>query len=552
MAYQALYRVYRSQTFRDVIGQHAVTQTLKNAIIHQQISHAYLFSGPRGTGKTSCAKIFAKAVNCLHPHEGEPCNECEICTAINEGRLNDVIEIDAASNNGVEEIREIRDKVNYAPTEAKYKVYIIDEVHMLSKGAFNALLKTLEEPPSNVIFILATTEPHKIPATIVSRTQRFDFKRIRDIDIIHHMENILNDLQLTSDEGALSVIARASEGGMRDALSILDQVIAFSDGSHLTIEDAMDVTGSLTYEMMTRYLQACLNHDSTLALSELESILAAGKESHRFIEDMLMYCRDLLIYQQVPAMIEKDYVDESFIALADEVTSQALYRVIDLLTQTQHDMKLSLRTDVYLEVLTMKLAQEDESQSVEVEQLEQEVAKLKAQVAKLQQTGITASKQTNTVVEKTKPAVTFKVNAEQVKMMMQSAKREYLDELQEAWDEITNQLTNQQNGLVNAAHPVAACKEGFVLSFDYAVLAQRAREDEVLLGSLQQAAERILQRPVHIEYIAEDEWQQMRKDFIQQMRHKKEKQETKEEQPDLIVDQAKSLFGQQIVEVVDD
>ena len=228
MAYQALYRVWRSQRFDDVVGQKAITQTLKNAIVQKKTSHAYLFTGPRGTGKTSAAKIFAKAINCKHSQDGEPCNVCETCVAITEGRLNDVIEIDAASNNGVEEIRDIRDKAKYAPTQAEYKVYIIDEVHMLSTGAFNALLKTLEEPPQNVIFILATTEPHKIPLTIISRTQRFDFKRISTQDIVDHMAHIMQEMALDYEEQALYVIGRAAEGGMRDALSILDQTISFS------------------------------------------------------------------------------------------------------------------------------------------------------------------------------------------------------------------------------------------------------------------------------------------------------------------------------------
>lgn len=222
MSYQALYRVWRPQTFEDLVGQDMITKTLKNALATKQTTHAYLFAGPRGTGKTSCAKLFAKALNCPNQVNGDPCNECEICKAITAGRLNDVIEIDAASNNGVEEIRDIRDKVKYAPTQADYKVYIIDEVHMLSTSAFNALLKTLEEPPANVVFILATTDPHKIPATIISRTQRFDFKRITSGAILERMEYILKQKQFEYDEQALNVIARAAEGGcaMRSAFWI--------------------------------------------------------------------------------------------------------------------------------------------------------------------------------------------------------------------------------------------------------------------------------------------------------------------------------------------
>ena len=236
--YQALYRKWRPQTFADVIGQQHVTDTLRAQLQSGRLSHAYLFTGTRGTGKTTCAKILARAVNCEHPVNGDPCNECEICKAITAGRLNDVIEIDAASNNGVEEIRDIRDKVKYAPTQADYKVYIIDEVHMLSTSAFNALLKTLEEPPANVVFILATTDPHKIPATIISRTQRFDFKRITSGAILERMEYILKQKQFEYDEKALNVIARAAEGGMRDALSILDQVLSFGDNK-VTLDNAL-------------------------------------------------------------------------------------------------------------------------------------------------------------------------------------------------------------------------------------------------------------------------------------------------------------------------
>ena len=272
MSYQALYRVWRPQRFDEIVGQQVVTQTLKNAIITKQISHAYLFAGPRGTGKTSAAKIFAKAINCHHRQDGEPCNECEICQAITNGQLGDVIEIDAASNNGVEEIRDIRDKAKYAPTQADYKVYIIDEVHMLSTGAFNALLKTLEEPPANVIFILATTEPHKIPLTIISRVQRFDFRRISAQDAFERMQYILDQKHVEYENDALWVIANAAEGGMRDALSILDQVLSFSD-NQVRLDDALLVTGSVTKQLLKKYFDETTSHQSAAALHTMKEIL---------------------------------------------------------------------------------------------------------------------------------------------------------------------------------------------------------------------------------------------------------------------------------------
>ena len=270
--YQALYRKYRSQTFDEMVGQSVISTTLKQAVESKKISHAYLFSGPRGTGKTSAAKIFAKAMNCPNQVNGEPCNNCDICHDITNGSLEDVIEIDAASNNGVDEIREIRDKSTYAPSRANYKVYIIDEVHMLSTGAFNALLKTLEEPTENVVFILATTELHKIPATILSRVQRFEFKSIKQKDIKAHLMHILTLENIPFEEEALGLIARRAEGGMRDALSILDQALSLSPDDQITLSIAEEITGSISILALDDYVANIINQEAQAALSNLETI----------------------------------------------------------------------------------------------------------------------------------------------------------------------------------------------------------------------------------------------------------------------------------------
>ncbi|CAM5536257.1 DNA polymerase III subunit gamma/tau [Bacillus safensis FO-36b] [Bacillus safensis subsp. safensis] len=296
MSYQALYRVFRPQVFEDVVGQEHITKTLQNALPQKKFSHAYLFSGPRGTGKTSAAKIFAKAVNCEKSPVSEPCNACDACKGITNGSISDVIEIDAASNNGVDEIRDIRDKVKFAPSAVTYKVYIIDEVHMLSI-VINALLKTLEEPPAHCIFILATTEPHKIPLTIISRCQRFDFKRITTKDIVGRMEKIVDAEGLNVQEGSLEIIASAADGGMRDALSLLDQAISFS-GEQLTIDDAPLIAGAVSQHFISQLAEAIFDQNIATALDTLNELLQQGKDAAKLIEDMIFYFRDMLLYRR--------------------------------------------------------------------------------------------------------------------------------------------------------------------------------------------------------------------------------------------------------------
>ena len=336
MAYMALYRKWRPNDFDEVKGQDVIVQTLRNQIIYNRIGHAYLFCGTRGTGKTSIAKLFAKTVNCQNPVDGNPCNECPSCCSINEQRSMDVIEIDAASNNGVDHIREIREQVQYAPIEGRYKVYIIDEVHMLSQGAFNALLKTLEEPPSYVIFILATTEKHKIPVTILSRCQKYDFKRISLDTITNHLADLMAKEGISAEEKALRYIARAADGSMRDALSLLDQCIAFYLNQTLTYENVLEVLGTVDTSVFSNLLRHILHQDTGAVLDVIDQIIIEGRELSQFLADFLWYLRNLLILKDQQGMEDSlDLSSEAIAVLKEEsamIDSNTLLRFIRILS----------------------------------------------------------------------------------------------------------------------------------------------------------------------------------------------------------------------------
>lgn len=586
MAYQALYRVWRSQRFDDVVGQKAITQTLKNAIVQKKTSHAYLFTGPRGTGKTSAAKIFAKAINCKHSQDGEPCNVCETCVAITEGRLNDVIEIDAASNNGVEEIRDIRDKAKYAPTQAEYKVYIIDEVHMLSTGAFNALLKTLEEPPQNVIFILATTEPHKIPLTIISRTQRFDFKRISTQDIVDHMAHIMQEMALDYEEQALYVIGRAAEGGMRDALSILDQTISFSD-EKVTLEDAMQVTGSLTYEMMDHYIQCCVAGDVERALEGLESILGEGKEARRFLEDLLLYCRDLLMYQQAPKLLAEKAgtLTEAFKELATQTPAEKIYQLIQILSDTQNEIRFTNNANIYLEVATVKLAKtvqpnkhntpetanQDGSAegNPELADLQNQIGQLEKELAELKKHGV-AAKEADAPRQQARPQApksSFRVPTERVYQVLNEATRTHLMNVKNVWEDLLQTLSVTQRAMLKASEPVAASPKGIVVAFDYEIVCARATDDEEMQLAFNNNLSRLMDYTPEMVCITRESWPKLRQSFINQnqgsLNHSEPENEmarladeppvtNEHSQENPVVDEAIAMFGEELVEVLDD
>ena len=359
MSYTALYRKFRPQEFEDVKGQDHIVTTLKNQIKADRIGHAYLFCGTRGTGKTTVAKIFAKAVNCEHPVDGSPCGECAICKAIADGSSMNVIEIDAASNNGVDNIRQIREEVTYRPTEGRFKVYIIDEVHMLSAGAFNALLKTLEEPPSYVIFILATTEAHKIPITILSRCQRYDFHRISIDTIANRLMDLMIEEKVDVEERAIRYVAKAGDGSMRDALSLLDQCIAFHLGETLTYENVLEVLGAVDTEIFSRLLRQIINKDITGAIGTLDALVDEGREMGQMVNDFTWYLRNLLLMQSSDDMEEVlDMSKENIAALKEEaqlVKPEVLMRYIRIFSELGNQVKYATQKRILIEIAIIKL-----------------------------------------------------------------------------------------------------------------------------------------------------------------------------------------------------
>ena len=588
MAYQALYRKWRPRTFDSVIGQESITDTLKNAIKRGKVSHAFLFAGPRGTGKTSCAKIFAKALNCTNLQDGEPCNECANCIAADKGSMPDIMEIDAASNNGVDEIREIRDKVKYAPTEGKYKVYIIDEVHMLSMGAFNALLKTLEEPPEHVVFILATTELQKVPATIISRTQRYNFKRISKDDLEKRMKYILDQENIKYEDKALAVIAQVADGGMRDALSILDQLLSYEKES-VNYQDALEITGFAAKENIEKILLALLEQNPESALKLAQTELAQGASSKNILDELIEMATKSLMLIKAGDDNQSTFLSEDFVQKIKDIPTNIFYRLITLANKALNDLRYTNQQQIPLEVFLVEAGSKQEEQvasstaapvqaapakvntnmQAELAALKKQVVDLTQQISKLSNKPMLAKDQVfhlDTAVPKTSPKITKKTivkevkksprkikkttaeNRKQVYHVLENATKEDLTAIKNVWPDLQSVLEVSEKALLDVLEPVAASPDQVVMKCKYTLWFENASDGD-LLDMLTDLIEKFAKHSYGIVLVPDNDWLAVRKEFVESHKEeliakKKQQIENKESKENSeIVNRAKDLFG---------
>ena len=522
MAYKSLYRTYRPQTFKDVAGQEAIITTLKHAIDEKKIAHAYLFCGPRGTGKTTVAKLLAKAVNCTG--DPKPCGECENCKQIENGTHPDVIEIDAASNNGVEEVRSLIDKVKYAPTQGQYKVYIIDEVHMMSPGAFNALLKTLEEPPAHVIFILATTEPHKILPTIISRCQRFDFTRLTDQEMVQRMQYVLKEEGKTYDDGSLELIARLANGGMRDALSILEQCLAYND-DHLSINDIHTIYGIVSMDDKTNLLKVLLSKNMSESLKILDKMDKSGIDIKRLTFDLIDILKDIVVYRNtkdtsiMSVMTQKDLEN-----IVPYISSDECFNFIDILMDASEKYIRATDPHIYFELALLRLCNQEHaaSQKIEYTPIKEEPVK-PVEVKKVEQPVPQFNYEKKEEPETYASDDNIEVDQSDILNILVQADRKILNEVQEKWPVIRRYMANMNTAkaasMLSQGRPVAASRDGLIIEFELMpdVNAANYYKNYKQLSSL---IKDVLGHEYKFIGMQHDAWLEMRQHYIQLARSK--------------------------------
>ncbi len=520
LSYKTLYRTYRPQTFSEVVGQEHITRTFRNALKKDKITHAYLFTGPRGTGKTTVAKIIAKAVNCQNIPTDEPCNACESCLSINSGFDNDVFEIDAASNNGVDEIREIRDKVKYAPAIGRFKVYIIDEVHMLSTGAFNALLKTLEEPPSHVIFILATTEPHKIPATIISRCQRFDFKSITIKDIIYRMKYIIEVENIKIEEKAIYTIAKNAQGGMRDALSLLDQAISYSE-DYVTEENVHEITGTVSEDKLSQIIEEMTMFNTKQVINILDDLISSGKEPLRLIENMIFYFRDIFLLQKMKVIDEQLIVNHSIKTqeLSRKLDEHRLFEIISILNNTQYEMRKTNHPRVFIELAIFEIINLLDKKDNVVKELKLPALEEKPEIAVKQ----AVQEEEIVIIPEKKLDQTEKkfIDVTEIESILNHASKEKKSTLSLRWKSIYGtdiNMTTIEQLLIDGQVEAVSIDNKILLSYEYDAICAKLYEHEIYEKAIQ-ILMNIFQEKYEILALPKRIWNAKRDEFIEQYRN---------------------------------
>ena len=507
MAYQTLYRKYRPKTFELVYGQDVIVKTLKNIIKNDKLSHAYLFTGPRGTGKTSSAKLFAKAINCLNNKDGDACNECENCKSFNNNSNPDIIEIDAASNNGVDEIREIKNKVSLVPSMSKYKVYIIDEVHMLSIGAFNALLKTLEEPPEYIIFILATTEPQKIPATIISRCQRFDFKSISHDKMKQCLENIISKENITIDDGAIEEIINNSKGGMRDAIGLLDQASAFCN-NNITANDIEELSGNISIKQIRTFLSNIMQKEYNVIFDSISNYSSNGKDFALICEKIINYIRKGILYKK---KINTDKILDEDKNIFDKLSDTDLYDLIDYLSDTLVKVKNSYQKELTFEVQMIQMIDKifNKESNVSRETL---INETKTENINVPRETLKIENKTESVIEELKNV--------RINNILRNATKQNITFIKDLWPNINEYLINEKYkmvaGMLVNATPVAASKKGIIITLPLESSISRIEKE---YDNSKELLNEIYNENYKVVYISEQYWKKVRPKFVEKAKN---------------------------------